>query len=51
MDGGIKMDNAHRVIQAGADVLVIGTGLFQAEDPAAVVTALHEMAEGERCAH
>lgn len=51
VDGGIKMDNAHKVIQAGADVLVIGTGLFQAEDPAAVVTALHEMAEGERCAH
>ena len=51
VDGGIKMDNAHRVIKAGADVLVIGTGLFRAEDPAAVVTALHEMAEGERCAH
>ena len=37
VDGGVKMDNAQRVIEAGADVLVMGTGIFAAEDPAAVV--------------
>lgn len=51
VDGGIKMDNAHRVIEAGADVLVIGTGLFRAEDPAAVVQALRAMSEDQPCAH
>ena len=37
VDGGIKLDNAARAIAAGADVLVIGTGLFRAENPAEVV--------------
>ncbi|MDO5378045.1 MAG: ribulose-phosphate 3-epimerase [Clostridia bacterium] len=36
-DGGIKLENAERVIAAGADVAVIGTGLFRAEDPERVV--------------
>ena len=35
--GGVKVDNAHRVLEAGADVLVMGTGVFAAQDPAAVV--------------
>ena len=37
VDGGVKVDNAHRVVEAGADVLVMGTGVFAAEDPQAVV--------------
>ena len=37
VDGGVKQSNAARVIDAGADVLVMGTGLFRAEDPKAVV--------------
>lgn len=49
VDGGIKMDNAHRVVEAGANVLVTGTGLFRAEDPAAFVAALHGLQEGTRC--
>ena len=40
VDGGVKMDNAHRVIEAGADVLVMGTGIFAAADPAAVVRTI-----------
>ena len=40
VDGGVKMDNARRVIEAGADVLVMGTGIFVAEDPAAVVRTI-----------
>ena len=37
VDGGIKQGNAGQVVQAGADVLVMGTGLFRARDPQAVV--------------
>lgn len=40
VDGGVKMDNAHRVIEAGADVLVMGTGVFTAADPAVVVRTI-----------
>ena len=40
VDGGVKMDNAQRVVEAGADVLVMGTGVFAAKDPAAVVRAI-----------
>ena len=50
VDGGIKMDNAHRVVEAGANVLVTGTGLFRAADPAAFVTALRGLQEDKRCA-
>ena len=46
VDGGVKQDNAHLAIEAGADVLVIGTGLFRAKDPAAVVAAVRKAAEG-----
>ncbi|MEZ4751831.1 MAG: ribulose-phosphate 3-epimerase [Bdellovibrionota bacterium] len=32
IDGGIKQENAKEVTQAGAEILVIGTGIFAAED-------------------
>ena len=44
VDGGIKQENAHLAIDAGADVLVMGTGLFRAKDPAAVVRAVNACA-------
>ena len=40
VDGGVKQSNAAQVIDAGADVLVMGTGLFRADDPKAVVKTL-----------
>ena len=40
VDGGVKQSNAAQIIDAGADVLVMGTGLFRAEDPKAVVKAV-----------
>src|SRR5436305_13987101 len=33
IDGGIKSANAHRVMEAGVDILVAGTGIFGADDP------------------
>ena len=32
VDGGIKLDNIARVTEAGADFLVVGSGLFSASD-------------------
>jgi ribulose-phosphate 3-epimerase len=32
VDGGIKEDNVAEVVRAGADVVVVGSGIFSAED-------------------
>ena len=45
VDGGVKRENAEKVGRAGADVLVMGTGLFRADDPKAVVREVLACAE------
>jgi ribulose-phosphate 3-epimerase len=40
IDGGIKVDNAGRAVEAGVDILVSGTGIFGADDPAAAARAI-----------
>ncbi len=40
VDGGVTPDNCRAIIAAGADVLVAGSAVFRADDPAAVVAAL-----------
>lgn len=42
VDGGVTVDNAAEVARMGANVLVMGTGLFKAEDPAAVMQRICE---------
>ena len=42
VDGGVRVSNARRIQEAGADVLVMGTGFFRAEDPYAVAKAVKE---------
>jgi ribulose-phosphate 3-epimerase len=37
VDGGIKLDNCLSVVQAGADIIVLGSGIFHTPDPAATV--------------
>ena len=32
VDGGIKLDNAKDILNLGADILVVGSGIFGAED-------------------
>jgi ribulose-phosphate 3-epimerase len=32
VDGGIKLDNAKEIIDAGADMIVVGSGIFSAQD-------------------
>jgi len=35
IDGGVKLDNARRCVDAGATVLVVASGIYQAPDPPA----------------
>ncbi len=44
VDGGVKVDNIHEVVAAGADVLVAGSAVFNTQDYAATITALRENA-------
>ncbi|MEE9166168.1 MAG: ribulose-phosphate 3-epimerase [Candidatus Neomarinimicrobiota bacterium] len=43
VDGGIKLQNAKAVIDAGADILVSGSGVFGTEDPVATIKAFKEV--------
>ena len=45
VDGGVKVENAKDVVESGANVLVMGTGLFGAEDPARVVQEICSLEE------
>lgn len=41
VDGGVTLENAKSIVEAGADTLVMGTTFFRAEDPQKVVDAVH----------
>lgn len=40
IDGGVTTENAHQLIQAGADVLVAGSSVFRADDPRKAISDL-----------
>jgi ribulose-phosphate 3-epimerase len=40
VDGGVKVDNAAQVLDAGADILVAGSAIFGSRDYAATIAAL-----------
>lgn len=44
IDGGVTLDNAKSIVDAGADVLVAGNTVFKAADPKATIHALKQMA-------
>jgi ribulose-phosphate 3-epimerase len=46
IDGGVKLDNAKRCVEAGATVLVAASAIFRAEDIAAAARDLKAIAEG-----
>jgi ribulose-phosphate 3-epimerase len=46
VDGGIKPENAERIITAGADILVAGSAVFCGTDYAATITALRGPFDG-----
>lgn len=40
IDGGVSLDNASKIVQAGADVLVAGNAVFKSSDPTQTISAL-----------
>ena len=48
IDGGVKIDNAQRAIDAGATVLIAASGIFAQPDPAEAARRLAAIAEGAR---
>ena len=50
VDGGIGAATAGRVAAAGADVLVCGNAVFAADDPAAALAAVRDVAQKARLA-
>ncbi|MCK4307239.1 ribulose-phosphate 3-epimerase [candidate division WOR-3 bacterium] len=43
VDGGIKLENVERVVKAGAQIIVSGSGIFKTEDPGATVRKFKEL--------
>ena len=43
VDGGVGLQNAEKILQAGADVLVAGSSVFKAEDPAGTIQRLKQI--------
>jgi ribulose-phosphate 3-epimerase len=44
VDGGIKLDNVADIIRAGMEIVVAGSAVFDAPDPAAVIRAMKDIA-------
>jgi len=44
VDGGIKLDNAGDIIRAGCEIVVAGSAVYDAPDPAAAIRALKDIA-------
>ncbi len=43
VDGGVKLDNIAEIAGAGADILVAGSAIYKAEDPAATIKEMNEI--------
>jgi ribulose-phosphate 3-epimerase len=46
IDGGVKLDNAKRCVEAGATVLVVASAIYQAADPLAAAGEFAAIAKG-----
>jgi len=46
VDGGVSLETIERCAEAGADVFVAGSAVFNADDPDAMVAALRDRADG-----
>jgi ribulose-phosphate 3-epimerase len=44
VDGGVGLETIERCAEAGADVFVAGSAVFDADDPEAMIVALREKA-------
>jgi ribulose-phosphate 3-epimerase len=45
VDGGVGMQNAEKILQAGADVLVAGSSVFKSDDPTKAIDRLKNIGE------
>ncbi len=45
IDGGVGLQNAQRILQAGADVLVAGSSVFKADDPEGVISRMKALSK------
>lgn len=43
IDGGIKLDNVEEVIKAGADVIVVGSDIFEKENKSEIISKYNEI--------
>lgn len=43
VDGGVKLDNAQKILDAGADILVSGSGVFSQPDTIAAIQILKDL--------
>ena len=46
VDGGVKPENASEIHAAGADLLVVGSGIFASRDPGRAYSGLVESLVG-----
>jgi len=46
VDGGISLETIEIAVEAGADTFVAGSAVFNSDDPAAIVLALRDLAQG-----
>lgn len=46
IDGGVSLDNVEKVVEAGVDWVVVGSGVFGTPDAASAVAALRQAANG-----
>ena len=45
VDGGISLETIEIALEAGADTFVAGSAVFKADDPAAMITSLRQLAQ------
>lgn len=45
IDGGIKIDNVEKVLKAGANVIVVGSDIFEKDDKSAIIKKYNEIFE------
>jgi len=43
IDGGVKLDNIQSVIDAGTDIIVSGSGIYNTEDPTATIKQMKQL--------
>ncbi len=43
IDGGVKLHNAKDVVDAGANILVAGSEVFQSENPTEVINKMNQV--------